>query len=306
MHDALATVLAMVLDAGIFGLVIAGLGVLGALAMLATGVAVLRRARATMRLALVTTALGVLAAGVGGAGVLMERAMTDRSISHSDDDLSLAERQRLRREGYLTAQVSAQLGLMVAALPLLAGVAAVFVAARRRARAEALAIDPEFPLPIRPRRGLSLAVTAGAVASSGFALAALLEPVPWPNAEAEETTRSLLDEIADVQRAPDEGEGVFNACRRIEQAIDRRRATLDRWLLPTLPAVAKRCVEARIQHAAVLPSIGAVQRELDDVAASPFVRRDKELQRVVAAAVEEVRQIAAAPPPRDEPASAAR
>jgi hypothetical protein len=140
---------------------------------------------------------------------------------------------------------------------------------------------------------------AGSIAA-GFALVALSEPVPGRNQSVDATTRKVLDAIEDVHKGEDR-EVVLTACGRLEAVIEERDTTLDRRLLPTLPATARRCVEERIQEAVVKSSISGVGYALEVVARSTFVKNDKDLQKLVAQNIEEVRQIAAAPAPATRP-----
>jgi hypothetical protein len=295
------TVLATLRDAGGIGWVIVVVGAIGALAALGAALAVALRAKGALGFAVAVTALGVLCAGLGGTGVVRARMATDRAIGESAEDLRPVERQRVRREGYLTARSAAKLGLGGAALPLLAGVAAAFVAARRKARIEAPppdAIDGEIAFAPRPRRGLPVGAALAALASSGFALAALLEPVPGRNLHADQDARHILDQFEDIRYAA-ESDVVLTACRRLEDDLYGQPASFDRALVPGLPAVARRCVEERIQRAAILSRIGAVEVAIEAISRSSFVQHDAQLGHLVDAAREEIRRIAASLPAFD-------
>ncbi len=292
------SLLAAVEDAGIFGWAIVGLGGLGGLVSVGAAVAGALRARAVGKLALVARGLGGRGGGLGGGGAVRGRVLTDRSVVEDADELRPVERQRVRREGYLEARGAARIGLVCAALPLLAGVVAACAAARRKG-GEGGGAGPVVAFAGRPGRGLQVGTALAAVASAGFALAALLEPVPGRNLFASQASREVLDHLEDIQHATESGI-VLHACSRLEHALYEKQGTLDRGLVPGLPEAARRCVEERIQAAAVLSSISGVEEGLQDLAQSPFVKHDRRLARRVDDALEEVRKIAASPPPRAE------
>ncbi len=221
---------------------------------------------------MVATALGILCAGLGGAGVVRGRLAVDDQIS--GDGGRPVERQRLRRDGYLLARAPARLGLLGAAQPLLVGVLLLFAVARRKAAMDAP--DPDLPLVSRARFRMPVGAAVLGVLSSGFALAALVDPVPGRNGRADETARRLLDQLDDVRRTEDP-EVLLVACRAVEDAITAGQAMFAPGRLPPLPAAGRRCIEERVQRAAVLSSIGAVRSGLEGVRLSPFAQHDPAL-----------------------------
>jgi hypothetical protein len=96
---------------------------------------------------------------------------------------------------------------------------------------------------------------------------------------------------------------VLRACHDLEEALAASEAAIDRRLVPTLPAVARRCVEQGIQAAVLLAPLSEVRDRLQLLSRSPFVKRDTSLVRLVDDARDEVQKISASPPPPlDEPA----
>jgi hypothetical protein len=282
----MGTLLVTFHDAGFLAWILLGAAALGGLASIAGLVAVAFRARATYALGIVATAIGILCAGLGGLGVVQARIATDAHVN--GEGQRPVERQRLRRDGYLLARAPARLGLLCAVQPLLVGVALLFIAARRKAALSAP--DPDLPLASRAPFRVPLGAATVGVLSAGFALAALNDPVPGRNFRADETARKLLDQLEDVRHTTDP-DVLVDACRAVEDAITAGQAMFDPGRLPTLPAAARRCVEDRVQRAAVLSSLGAVRGDLEAVARSPFAQRDPELAALVAVNLEEVRRI---------------
>jgi hypothetical protein len=280
------TLLATFHDAGFTGWILLGAAAAGGLASLAGLGALAFRSRATLALGVVATALGILCAGLGGAGVVKARLATDAELE--GDGRRPVERQRLRRDGYLLARAPARLGLLGAVQPLLVGVLLLFAVARRQAAMDAP--DPDLPLVSRARFRMPVGAAVLGVLSSGFALAALVDPVPGRNGHADDAARWLLERLEHVRRT-DDPEALYVACRAVEEDITTWRDMFDPGRLPTLPAAARQCIEGRVQRAAVLSSLGAVRGELEAVARSPFAEHDPALAALVAANLEEVERI---------------
>ena len=260
---------AAIQEAGALGWVMVVLGELG---VVAAFVAVLAP-RWRRRMAVAATALGALCAVLGGAGVIGVRIATDRTIAEERDALRPVERLRMRREGYLEAQRPAEIGLGCAALPLLAGVAAALAVTRRRPRRTPTTPISTSRASFGPGGASRFGTAFAAVTASGFAAAARLEPVPGPYVLADLATWQVQDHVTDVDHAAD-GDLLLHACERLEAALSEHGASFDRGRVPTLPAAARRCVEERIQRAALLAPISAVRSALEDLSRSPFVKHD--------------------------------
>src|SRR5262245_21103347 len=103
-------------------------GLVGALTSIVALLLVATRSSAAIRIGAVAAVLGAAAAGLGGAGVVHRRSITEAAIA--GDHVRPLLKERLRREGYREARSAAKIGLLFAALPLLAGATAMFVGLR--------------------------------------------------------------------------------------------------------------------------------------------------------------------------------
>jgi hypothetical protein len=110
----------------------------------------------------------------------------------------------------------------------------------------------------------------------------------------------MVTHLEGVRRSAD-GEALLEACGGLEEEIRGWQGAFDPGRVPGLPHAARRCVEARIQEAAVLSAMDRVRSRLRELAASPLVTRDPDLQRLVGDVVEEVERIRRAEqePPED-------
>lgn len=253
------------------------LGALGAVVALILGVFCPRGA---FRLGALVAGAGILCAGLGGAGVAQVRLATDRGIAAAEASPVRAE--KIRRGGYRDARSAAGLGLIFAALPLLAGLTAMFVGRRRW---DAIAAPDEADVGA-PGVRVPVAVAALGVISSGFALSALSAPLPGRNIPLDENAWTFLDTVEAVQRAATTDRTQL-ACIRLELDLvnEPRRSP------PELPAVARKCVDARVAAAVLQPSLGQVRRALEAARWSALVRRFPELGSVVQADLDEVDQM---------------
>jgi hypothetical protein len=273
---------------GVVAWIILACGALGVLGALAAVVAVASRPRVALALGVAVTALGIAGAGLGAFGQMRGRQATDSQLD--SEDLRPAQQQRLRRTGYLKARDGAAAGLLVAAVPLLAGVALMFAAARRRAEVEAPDRDPEIPFAPRPRLGVPVVSTLAAALSVGLALVTLAERVPGGNPSAVETARRVDADLARVQKAGDHDE-MIAACDRLEDDLDARAGSFDPGLAPTLPAVARQCIEEHIQDAVARQSVYEIRSRLDAMKHSFFVERDPALRRLLQGTADEVSRL---------------
>jgi hypothetical protein len=262
----------------------------GLLALLALSLWNERHARAVVRLGVAAVLGGAVVAITGGALLLAGRVHTDARLSVWDRPV---DRQRARRDGYLAAQPPARLGLVCAVGPLLLGAAAAYVGERRRARVAAAELDPDAMLPPRVRAGAPVASAGLGLIASGFAVGALLDPVPGTNHVADETTRHMIDRVQDVARAPEELEGLLPPCRSLDEELVARRDTLEPARVPGLGAAARRCVEAAIQGAGTADSLGTAIDILQRILRAPILELDVGLRGLVEENLAEVRAIAA-------------
>jgi hypothetical protein len=267
-------------------------GAVGVTASLAAVLTVASRPKAALRLAVAATVVGIACAAFAGFGQMHQRHETDRDLA--SEELRPAQRQRLRREGYLKARDGAATGLLVAAVPLLAGMILMFVAARRRAEAEAPERDPDIPFAPRPRLGVPVVTTLVGVLSAGFALGTLAERVPGGNPSAAETAVRVRGDVERVQKAG-EHDDVLTACKRLEDDLDARDASVDPGLVPGLPAATRQCVEERIQQAVARQALHEIQERLAEVRRSYLVLREPALRRLVEATTDEVSRLSTAP-----------
>jgi hypothetical protein len=295
-------ILAMVVACREVGWALVAGGVLGMLLAVAAVPLVMRRGG--FRLACAAALVGAVTELAGGFALVKARADTDASVTGWDRPV---ERQRARRDGYLAARPLARLGLMCAALPVAAGIALMF-ASRRRARAATSmehGIDADDAAAMAPRRMLGAPVVASAAAllSCAFAGRALVEPVPGRNLRAEETTRHYLDAIEDVEAAGDD-DAVRLRCEAFEAQIAEHHGTLDRSTVPGLAKGVRRCVEERIQSAALLSDLATVKRRLETLSRSPFLDHDADLTELVRSTRAEVDAMTQPPTQTHHPALA--
>jgi hypothetical protein len=280
----LDTIFALFVEAGPLRWVFAGAGFAGAAVGLMAQAALAVRARWALVLGAVAVGTGAAVAVGGGAAVLHGRVTTDAAVAELRRPV---ERQRARRDGYLAAQPAGRFGLACAALPITLGLAATLFASRRRRGA-----DPEAP-PTRPGLALPAGMTLSALLGCGFAVAALHDPVPARNLQADETKRRVLVHLDRFRSAP----AAFmldSLCEDLEEEIVARHDSFDPAQLPALSQAAHLCIEHHVQVAAVKGSLVAVVRDLEAIQRSPLVEHDPDLRLLVERDLGEVRDMARA------------
>jgi len=118
-------------NGGAFNYLILLFGCIGVLAGAVCALLAARRDRFGRVLGMVVVGLAFVILSTGVAGVLINRATTD--AASAAEATSAATKDRIKRAGYAEANSCAKFGLGFAAIPLLAGIAAI-VAAKRDAR----------------------------------------------------------------------------------------------------------------------------------------------------------------------------
>jgi hypothetical protein len=267
------------------GLFIALAGGLGLLFAIGAVIEAGRRSRPAVALGMAAVAFGVACALLGGAGVVVGRARADVRTPRDAEQSEYAF-ERLRREGYRAARGAAKLGLICGAIPMLAGLGVV-LGARRRRDPE---VDDDLAALLRPRRAPRIAAVSASVLGTGFALAAWSAPLPGHDITFRDPGWLFRDHIAAIARAETTRE-LTPLCGNLEMELETSPGSLPPPLPAELRPAARKCVEDRIQQAAVLSTLGEVDRRLLDLWTSPFVQRDAELRRHVEATIAEVREM---------------
>lgn len=107
------------------------LGAAGTVVFVMALVAALKRRRSALALGIGAIVLGAITFGIGAWGTATQRDMVDAAAS--SPGLSANDRVRIRKQGNAEASFVLMTGLLASALPILGGVAAIFLA---RARAK--------------------------------------------------------------------------------------------------------------------------------------------------------------------------
>lgn len=280
-------------DAAPVGWIILHFGVIGAVGSVAALIAARHRAASARPLGAVVVMLGVVCALLGTAGVVLGRSATNRAVAHEEEG-SPIQRQRIKQEGYGRARAAGRVGLVFAALPLLAGFAAL-MSRPRRTEEEELVDAMREPWPTARGRALT---TATGILACGVAGVAANAPVPSRGVVLDATAWEVLDAVNLIQQTDDRGR-VLYGCRKLEEALADGAPpprTIER---AAVRAADRTCVEERIQEAAVRSPLSAVRVSLEEVLRSSFVKREPESARPVEAALAEVRAAEANPPPPD-------
>lgn len=263
---------------------------LGSLAALLALILAVLRARAALRVAVVATALGALAAALGGGGVLYLRHVTERAII--DTEASALQAEKLRRQGYDEARKPARIGLFCAAFPLLAGVVAMFAGRRRRRSLDEVLADPDTPRAARPGLALPMGMSVVGVLSAAFPVAGLSAPLPGRAIPLDAVDWVLLEHVEEIQQA-EKGDALLVACRRLEIDLEDGRSSSIDGLAPA----ARRCVEERVAQAVILAPLDRVHRALETTARSALAQRDPEVLRLVQRDLDEVAKMMEEPDP---------
>jgi hypothetical protein len=279
-HPIAAAVEAILMDTAPLPAAIFALGTAGGLAAVAAAILTVRRARAALWVGALATLLGAACATSGGLRAHWMRMLTDAETDI--DAQSPIQAEQVRRAGYREARNPAALGLLLAAVPLAGGVAAMFAGRKRRAATGA------------PRQSASVPIgaTVLGVASAGFAVTWLAAPLPGREFPVGDASWEVLEDVEVIQQAEEGSAKLDRACARLDQDLAGIRTAPT----PDLPAAIRRCGEDRIARAVLQSPLFKVQRDLEGVATSRLARRDPEVARLVKRDLDEVARMMAEPP----------
>ncbi len=264
-------------EAGAAGVPLMVVGGAGLLLAVAAVVAYARYRHLASWVGAAALALGVACAVLGAGGMIQGRLRTEARITRLRPG-PLRE-EAMRHAGYRDTRAAGKLGLLAAALPLLAGALAMF-ASRREDEANPFRAEP-------PRYTRASMVGAGAL-SFGLTVAGVYAPLPGRQLADDDPAWEVLAELDALQH-----DGDVSTCHTLEAVLDRHEAAPPRAIVPELPAVRQRCVEARVQRALTQWSFELVNKDLGDLAASSLTRSDPELLGMVTDTLGEVRTLAA-------------
>jgi hypothetical protein len=280
-----------------FAMPLAALGVLGAIAGVVSLVAV--RHRFGYTIAIASLAAATTCAGLGGLAVVVERGRVDASIASTAQRTGSipTETQKLRakRAGYDRARRSAQLGLIVCALPLFGGLFGVLAPMARRRRPRPMSM--RMPRSMRSQVKFEWTTSMGVASLTSSALSLLAVgactvawtiPLPGPNLDANDKAWDARQGIDEIEASRlDEG------CSKLTEAC---AITCDERKIPNVASATELCVSLRLDAVVDEGSIEARDR-LDRLTESALPISDADRERVRTELAAQPSSSREAPPP---------
>jgi hypothetical protein len=276
----------ILVEAGIYGWVIAFLGSIGLIVGLVASAKSAAGQRAAFVLGLVAMLMATLVASVAVLGNWSERRKID--ALYADEALGMPAAERLQRHGYKKAQSISTCGLVFAFLPLMCGAIAAF-RGRRRSEAPLGGVHAPPEASVQFDGGAQVLVAGlvfgvGAVAYLGAALP-LVVPLPGRDWPLRDPRWAVADATYTVMQRR---KGLDEHCNSLEHSLDelqrQRRPEPDASEVPDLRTAAGRCVDERIRNIETNPKASGRRAALEELAKSSLVLDDEHRNKVREAA----------------------